>query len=89
MRAAIHLPASSDDSGDLLEKKTHRVLRFDPHPEIQKEEISAIEQRLQAEVQALREALHDAQRQLTHYDVLLRNAQLRERELRAELFKGR
>ena len=70
-------------------KKTYRVLRFDAGSTPQKEELSAAEQRLQAEVRSLREALGEAQRQLAHYDVLLRNAQLRERELRAELCKGK
>ncbi len=88
MRAAIYLsnPILSDES---LEKKTNRVLQFEPNPEPQQEELSAAEQRLQAEVRALREALQDTQQQLTQYDVLLRNAQLRERELRAELLKGK
>lgn len=88
MRAAIHLPTPSS-SGASSEKKPYRVLRFDVSSEPQKEELSAEEQRLQAEVRTLREALGEAQRQLTHYDILLRNAQLRERELRADLLKGK
>ena len=88
MRAAIHLPSPAPPSKS-SEPKPYRVLRFDPSSEPQKEEISAEEQRLQAEVRILREALGEAQRQLAHYDVLLRNAQLRERELRVELFKGK
>lgn len=85
MRAAIHLLSSGEQS----EKKPYRVLRFDADSEPQKEEPSKDEIRLQAEVRALRDALQEAQRQLAHYDTLLRNAQLRERELRAELLSGK
>lgn len=43
---------------------------------------------LQAEVRALHSELARAERALRHRDTLLRNAILREQELRAELVKG-
>lgn len=45
-------------------------------------------QRLQAEVQSMHSALAQAERALAQKDTLLRNAILREQELRAELVKG-
>jgi hypothetical protein len=45
-------------------------------------------EQLQAEVRTLREELARAERLLGHKDLLLRNATLREQELRAELVKG-
>jgi hypothetical protein len=43
---------------------------------------------LQAEVRTLREELARAERSLSHKEMLLRNALLREQELRSELVKG-
>lgn len=43
---------------------------------------------LQAELRTLHAELARAERALTHRDTLLRNATLREQELRAELVKG-
>lgn len=86
MRTAIHVSTPSQ-SDEVPAPQPCRVLRFDANSESHQEGVSEAERRLQAEVRALQEALHEAQRQLTQYDVLLRNAQLRERELRAEMFK--
>lgn len=43
---------------------------------------------LEAEVRTLRKELAGAERSLAHKEVLLRNAVLREQELRTELVKG-
>ncbi len=42
---------------------------------------------LQAEVASLREELHLAERTIARYEQLLRNAMIRERELRSEMVK--
>ncbi|MBL8203261.1 MAG: hypothetical protein JNM09_03465 [Blastocatellia bacterium] len=47
-------------------------------------EPSAEELRLRAEIESLRAELREAQRHLQHYEVLLRNAEIRKRELLAE-----
>lgn len=42
---------------------------------------------LQSEVRTLREELARAERSVTHYEQLLRNAQIREQEIRKQLIK--
>ena len=83
MSAAIQLLTPQADllekpkeitSVSLLEQKLRRVLEHNEH--------------LQEEVRTLREELARAERLLGHKDLLLRNATLREQELRAELIKG-
>ena len=44
---------------------------------------------LQAEVRTLREELARAERSVAQHEILLRNAMVREQELRAEMFKPR
>lgn len=88
MATAIYLPPPPH-AEETTKKKQYKILRFDANAEKESESPSSQELHLQEEVRTLREALHEARRQIDHYDTLLRNAQLRERELRAELLKTR
>lgn len=83
MSAAIQLLTPQHDlvdkhketlSASALEQKLRRVIDHNSQ--------------LHEEVRTLREELARAERLLAHKDMLLRNATLREQELRAELIKG-
>jgi hypothetical protein len=70
-----------------LDKQLNNVSVFEMAPEQRLRRALAYISQLQAEVRALREELVQAERSVTHYQQLLRNATLREQELRAQLVK--
>jgi hypothetical protein len=86
MHATIPFPAppsSNKSSGQNL----YKMLRVASSAELPQQSPSEEELRLQTQIRALQEELRQAQRQLAQYEVLLRNARLRELELRAESLK--
>jgi hypothetical protein len=83
MSAAIQLVAPPHEQS---EKQLELVSIGSPEVRLRRT-LDYVEQ-LQAEVRTLREELARAERLLGHKDLLLRNATLREQELRAELVKG-
>lgn len=74
------LPAPSANTQE-KDNLLPRNVSSESEPAVPSEE----ELRLRAEIEVLRTALREAQRQLQQYDVLLQNARVRERELRAQL----
>lgn len=70
-------------------RRHHKILRMGAAAESEPAPQSEEEMCLRAKIESLRAALRDAQRQLQHYEMLLRNAQVRERELRAQLPLGK
>jgi hypothetical protein len=70
-----------------LDKQPNNVSVFEMAPEQRLRRALAYISQLQGEVRALREELVQAERSVTHYQQLLRNAMLREQELRAQLVK--
>jgi hypothetical protein len=70
-----------------LDKQPNNVSVFEMAPEQRLRRALAYISQLQSEVRALREELVQAERSVTHYQQLLRNAMLREQELRAQLVK--
>jgi hypothetical protein len=83
MSAAIQLVMTQHE---LAERPTDLVGMSAPEQRLRRA-LDYVDQ-LRAEVRALREELSRAERLLGHKDLLLRNATLREQELRAELVKG-
>jgi hypothetical protein len=70
-----------------FDKQPNNVSVFEMAPEQRLRRALAYITQLQAEVRALREELVQAERSATHYQQLLRNAMLREQELRSQLVK--
>lgn len=70
-----------------LEKPFNNVSLFELAPEQRLRRALSYTAELQAEVRTLREELARAERSATQYEMLLRNAMIREQELRAEMFK--
>jgi hypothetical protein len=87
MRAVAPFPQTSSASLASAQKPA-RILRIDTNAETAPRAPSEEEDRLRAEVETLREALREAQRQLQQSEVLLQNARIRERELRLQLRPG-
>lgn len=83
MSAAIQLVTPQHDQ---IEKHMEPVGVNSPEYRLRRA-LDSVDQ-LQAEVRTLRAELARAERLLSHKDMLLRNATLREQELRAELVKG-
>ena len=93
MSAAIQLVNQSIVEAEPFEKRLEK-----PHNNVSLFEL-AHEQRLrralsyiaelQAEVRTLREELARAERAIVNNEILLRNAMIREQELRAEMFSGK
>lgn len=69
------------------EKQFNNVSLFELAPEQRLRRAVSYIAQLQAEVRTLREELARAERSVTHYEQLLRNAMLREQELRSQLVK--
>jgi hypothetical protein len=70
-----------------FDKQPSNVSVFEMAPEQRLRRALAYISQLQAEVRALREELVQAERSVTHHQQLLRNAMLREQELRSQLVK--
>jgi hypothetical protein len=70
-----------------FDKQSNNVSVFEMAPEQRLRRALSYISQLQAEVRALREELVQAERSVTHYQQLLRNAMLREQELRTQLVK--
>jgi len=91
MSAAIQLlnqPITEAESFEKqLDKQPNNVSVFEMAPEQRLRRALAYIKELQSEVRALREELVQAERSVTHYQQLVRNAMLREQELRAQLVK--
>jgi len=68
-----------------LEKPFNNVSIFELAPEQRLRRALNQVSELQSEVRALREELARSERSATHYEQLLRNAMIREQELRAQL----
>jgi transcription elongation GreA/GreB family factor len=93
MSAAIQLVNQSLVEAEPFEKrieKSHNnVSLFElAHEQRLRRALSYIAE-LQAEVRTLREELARAERSIAQNETLLRNAMIREQELRAEVFKGK
>jgi hypothetical protein len=70
---------------NLVEGHFNSVSRFEAAPENRLQRAIQYIAELQAEVRTLREELTRSERLNTNYEVLLRNAMVREQELRAQL----
>ncbi len=91
MSAAIQLVNQSlieaEPFDKRIEKQHNNVSLFElAHEQRLRRALSYIAE-LQAEVRTLREELARAERSITQNEALLRNAMVREQELRAEVFK--
>ena len=90
MSAAIQLVNQSIVEAEPYEKrleKPHNVSLFElAHEQRLRRALSYIAE-LQAEVRTLREELARAERTIAQNETLLRNAMIREQELRAEMFR--
>lgn len=83
-QVANNLPASN-----LVEGHFNNVSRFESAPEQRlRRALERIEE-LQAEVRLLRDEITRSERVSANYELLLRNAMVREQELRAQLVSGR
>ncbi len=92
MSAAIQLVNQSLVEADHFEKRVEKpynnVSLFElAHEQKLRRALSYIAE-LQAEVRTLREELARAERSVAQNETLLRNAMIREQELRAEMFKS-
>ncbi|MBO0719191.1 MAG: hypothetical protein J2P41_00080 [Blastocatellia bacterium] len=91
MSAAIQLlnqPVTETESFDKQsDKQQNNVSVFEMAPEQRLRRALAYIKELQTEVRSLREELVQAERSVAHYQQLVRNAMLREQELRSQLVK--
>jgi hypothetical protein len=72
-----------------LEKPFNNVSLFEMAPEQRLRRSLNYIAELQTEVRTLREELARAERSVAQHEILLRNAMIREQELRAEMFKDK
>ncbi len=70
-----------------VEKQYNNVSLFESAPDQRMRRAVSYIAQLQAEVRTLREELARAERSVTHYEQLLRNAMVREQEVRAQMVK--
>jgi septal ring factor EnvC (AmiA/AmiB activator) len=90
MSAALHLinqPVAQAVREEVVERPLDNVTSFDQSPEQRLRRAQDYIAQLQSEISTLREKLAKTERAVTHRDTLLRNALLREQELRAELIR--
>lgn len=89
MSAAIQLVNHSVIEGEVVdrqnEKHYNNISLFETAPEQKMRRAMSYVTQLESEVRTLREELSSAERSVTHYEQLLRNAMIREQELRAQL----
>ena len=87
MSAAIQLVNHPEPFEKRVERPHNNTPLFEmPHDQRLRQAIGHIAA-LQAELQTLREELARAERTILQKEALLRNAMIREQELRAEMFK--
>jgi len=86
MSAAIQLLNHPEPLEKRVEKSHNTPLFEMPHDQRLRQSLGHIAA-LQAELQTLREELARAERTILQKEALLRNAMIREQELRAEMFK--
>ena len=91
MSAAIQLVNQSIIEAEPFEKQYEKpfnnVSLFEMAPEQRMRRALSYIAQLQAEVRTLREELARTERSVAQYETLLRNAMIREQELRAEIVK--
>lgn len=87
MRSVFHLPQQFAAPPAKAQQR-HKILRMEATAESELVPHSEEEMRLRVEIESLRTALRGTQRQLQQYEILLRNVQIREHELRAQLLPG-
>lgn len=87
MSAAIQLINQAITQPESAENRPNHVSSFELGPEQRLRRALGYITQLQAEVRTLREELARAERSTSHKEMLLRNATMREQELRAELVK--
>jgi hypothetical protein len=87
MSAAIQLINQAITQNESVESPPNNVASFELGPEQRLRRALSYITQLHAEVRTLREELARAERSLGHKEMLLRNATMREQELRAELVK--
>jgi hypothetical protein len=87
MSAAIQLINQAITQPDTADNRPGQVSSFELGPEQRLRRALGYITQLQAEVRTLREELARAERSISHKEMLLRNATMREQELRAELVK--
>ncbi|MBK7597966.1 MAG: hypothetical protein IPJ07_05350 [Acidobacteria bacterium] len=90
MSAAIQLVNHSVIEGEVVDRQSEKhynnnISLFETAPEQKMRRAMSYVTQLESEVRTLREELSSAERSVTHYEQLLRNAMLREQELRAQL----
>lgn len=89
MSAAIQLVNHSVIEGEVVDRQSEKhynnISLFEAAPEQKMRRAMSYVTQLESEVRTLREELSSAERSVTHYEQLLRNAMLREQELRAQL----
>lgn len=78
----------TSEIGEMMVDSTrHNVTRFESASEQRARRINNQAGHLQAEINSLRAELVNAERTIARYEQLLRNAMIRERELRAEMVR--
>jgi transcription elongation GreA/GreB family factor len=87
MSAAIQLLNQPDPYEKRVEKTHNNAPLFEVTHEQRLRQALGYIAELQAELHALREELAKAERTISQKETLLRNAMIREQELRAELFR--
>lgn len=89
MSAAIQLVNHSVVEGEVVDRQSEKhynnISLFETAPEQKMRRAMSYVTQLESEVRTLREELSSAERSVTHYEQLLRNAMIREQELRAQL----
>lgn len=88
-QVASSLVANNLPTNNLVEGHFNNVSRFESAPEQRLRRALDCIAELQAEVRMLRDEITRSERVSANYELLLRNAQVREQELRAQLFNGR
>ncbi|MBI1761957.1 MAG: hypothetical protein HYR56_11025 [Acidobacteria bacterium] len=87
--ATNNLATGNQVASNLVEGNFNNVSRFESAPEQRLGRAIEHIAELQAEVRTLRDEIARSERVSANYELLLRNAQVREQELRAQLVSGR
>jgi len=87
MSAAIQLVNQPVVENEPFEKQFNNISLFEQAPEQKLRRALSYITQLQAEIRMLREELARTERSAAHCEILLRNAAVREQELRAQLIR--